>query len=90
MRNNAQDANLPGRIDDRGNRSLSAASATAAPTTASDSELSGRIDGPGGRDLSGSAAASATAAGTPVRRTRLNLHGRRFGAGRTLRRQRNG
>jgi hypothetical protein len=58
MRNNAQDANLPGRIDDRGNRSLSAA--------------------------------SATAAGTPVRRTRLNLHGRRFGAGRTLRRQRNG
>ena len=85
MRNNAEDANLPGRIDDRCDRALSAATATAAASAAADSELSGRIDSSGGRDLSGSTATATAAAGTPVRRTGLNLRGRRFCAGRTPR-----
>jgi hypothetical protein len=75
VRNNAQDANLPGRIGDPGDRALpAAASASAAATSASadDDELSGRIGGPCGRDLSGSAAATASTARAPIRRTRLN------------------
>jgi hypothetical protein len=75
MRNNAQDANLPGRFGDRGDRALPAAASAAAATSASaadDDELSGRIGGPGGRDLSGSATTATASAGAPVWRTRLN------------------
>jgi hypothetical protein len=84
MRNNAQDADLPGRVDCRGGRALPAASTAAASAPTADGELSGRIDGPGRRDLSDSATASAAASGAQVRRARLNLHGRRFCAGRTF------
>jgi hypothetical protein len=78
MRNNAEDANLPRRIGNRGVDAVSAAATATSTATAADSELSGRIDGPGGRDLSGSrTAATATAASTQVRRTRIILKGRR-------------
>jgi hypothetical protein len=81
VRIDAQDADLPRRIDDRGRPALSAASAAASSAATADGELSGRIDGPGRRDLSDPAAATTAAtARAPVRRTRLNLHGRRFRA----------
>jgi hypothetical protein len=83
MRNYAEDADLPGWIDDCGRSALSASAATAAAAASADGDLPGWIDGPAGRDLSDPAApAAAASAGAPLGRARLNLHGRRFGAGR--------
>jgi len=76
VRDNAQDANLPRRIDGPREPALPAAAAAAPSSSASDRELPGRIDGPGGDELSASAAAAAAATGAQVRRTRLI-----FGAG---------
>ena len=61
MRNNAQDANLPQRGDDPGNRAVPAASAATPSASTSDRKLPGRIRGPGGHDLPGAAAATAAA-----------------------------
>lgn len=73
MRNNAQDANLPRRVDNRGDGSLPSATAASATAASATGDLPGWIDGPGGRDLSGPATATAAASGTSVGRTRLNL-----------------
>ncbi len=76
MRDNAEDSNLPQRIDDPGDAAVSASPAASASASASDGKLPGRISGPCRHDLSDTAATSATAAaGAQVRRTRLNLLG---------------
>lgn len=67
MRNNAQDANVPGRIDNRGDGSLPSATTATATAASANGDLPGRIDGPGGCELSGPATATASASGTPVR-----------------------
>jgi hypothetical protein len=78
MRNNAKDANLPRRIDGPGVATVPAASTATPAASAADGELPGRIDGSGRHGLSDSAASAATTpAGTQVRRTRINLGGRR-------------
>ena len=77
VRDNAQDANLPRRIDGPREPALPTAAAAAPSSSASDRELPGRIDGPGGDKLSASAATAAATAGAQIRRTRLNLRGRR-------------
>ena len=63
MRNNAKDANLPGRIDGRGDRALPATSAASPPSAASDADLPGWLGDPGGYGLPSSSSSSSAAAG---------------------------
>jgi hypothetical protein len=63
MRNNAQDADLPRRIDGSGDTALPAASAASSTSSASDGDLPGWIGAAGRLDLPNSASAAATAAG---------------------------
>ena len=63
MRNNAKDANLPGRLDGRGDCALPTASAPSPSSAASDTDLSGWLGDPSGYGLpSSSTAASAASA----------------------------
>jgi hypothetical protein len=75
MRDDAEDANLPRRIDGPGDAALPAASAASPTASASDGDLSRRIGDAGRLNLSDPAAASATAPGAQVRRTRIILLG---------------
>ena len=61
MRNNAKDANLPGRIDGRGDRALPATSAAAPSSAASDADLPGWLGDPSGYGLPSSSTAAAAA-----------------------------
>jgi hypothetical protein len=74
MRDNAEDADLPRRIDGSGDTALPAASAASSTSSASDGDVSGRIGDAGRLDLSDPAAATA-ATGAQVRRTRIKSIG---------------
>jgi len=63
MRNNAKDANLPGRIDGRGDWALPATSPASPSSTASDADLPGWLGDPGGYGLPSSSTAAAATAG---------------------------
>ena len=64
MRNDAEDANLPRRIDGRGYAALPAASASATSAASADADLRGWLGNSGGFALPGSSATSASAAGS--------------------------
>ena len=73
MRNDAEDPDLPRRIDGPGHPALPAASAASPASAACDDHLPGRIGASGRLDLPNSAASAAASASSEVRRTRLNL-----------------
>jgi hypothetical protein len=76
MRDDAQDADVPRRIDGPRDTTLPAPTAATATSSAPARHLPGRNDGSGRHELPASAAAAAATAGAQVRRTRLNLRGR--------------
>jgi hypothetical protein len=75
MRDNAEDTDLPRRIDGSGDTTVPAASAAASSASSADGDVPGRNGDAGGLGVPDSATAATATAGAQARRTRIILSG---------------